>query len=72
MVKLALCLPMTKRGRGRPLSIWLTKVEKDLIETQLDTNTAKIVRNGAKGQRNPTLSKCDTYSVEGYNSPSQI
>lgn len=41
MVKLALNLPTTKLSRGRPLSTWLTTVEKDLKERKLDTNAAQ-------------------------------
>ncbi|XP_073964291.1 uncharacterized protein [Choristoneura fumiferana] len=40
IVKLALNLPVTKRGRGRPPSTWLTTVEKDLKEAKLDASTA--------------------------------
>ncbi|XP_063382204.1 uncharacterized protein LOC134668693 [Cydia fagiglandana] len=41
-VKLALNLPVTQpRGHGRPPSTWLTTVEKDLKEAQIDTNAAR-------------------------------
>ncbi|XP_063372213.1 uncharacterized protein LOC134660405 [Cydia amplana] len=41
MVRVALDLPMTKRGRGRRPATWLTTVQNDLKNTNIDAGTAQ-------------------------------
>ncbi|KPJ20862.1 hypothetical protein RR48_00236 [Papilio machaon] len=41
MVKLALNLPTTTRNRGRPPTTWLTTIQKDLKEIDLDEQDSR-------------------------------
>ncbi|KAI5632472.1 hypothetical protein NE865_14820 [Phthorimaea operculella] len=41
MVRAALNIPTTTRRRGRPPATWLTTVQKDLKETNIDAETAQ-------------------------------
>ncbi|XP_063625257.1 uncharacterized protein LOC134796993 [Cydia splendana] len=40
MVKVALDIPTTKRGRGRPPATWLTTVQRDLKDLNIDADLA--------------------------------